>query len=457
MNASQDSGQTVFPTGNYTFTVISSNTAFQGSFGWYALDEPTQLHPIVSNSAGASNAVQVPVNFGLYANVIPAPGFGEPYTLKSQPQLNGDGSDHFLTFDTPKNGTAIGLEDWVDGDFNDGVLLMAPTGNIPAPSQVHITINSVDLSDNPVNGVWTVIRSADGTVLKTGFTPLTFTGTFGTTFRVSVANYDGKVFHHWQDGSAERTRTVGLTANTTSTAVYDTGDSLRGFTPLAYTEKQPNLTVNATTLGDSRTLHMWAIIDPQSTNSSGTTYKVYAGNYQDIVFDHWSDGSRDRIRTLTIGENTTITAFYQTASIPSTQSVVFAQKTVLQTPGISKSLRGVDAHLTCLDGSHTDGYLFDFSATRTGNSTVSGSWLREGAPGVPGRAQETITRANITSINFRLEGTWTNNDTFLDCGASSSLPSTAIIEGSCISDALVTFAGPNGLTGSFRGNVTCTV
>lgn len=61
---------------------------------------------------------------------------------------------------------------------------------------------------------------------------------------------------------------------------------------------------------------MWTIIDPQPADSSGTTYKVYASNYQNLVFDHWSDnGSTDRIRTITIGEAATITAYYKTDSI----------------------------------------------------------------------------------------------------------------------------------------------
>ena len=57
---------------------------------------------------------------------------------------------------------------------------------------------------------------------------------------------------------------------------------------------------------------MWTIIDPLSSDSSGTTYKVYASNHQDRVFDHWDDGSTDRIRTLTISADTAMTAFYRT-------------------------------------------------------------------------------------------------------------------------------------------------
>jgi hypothetical protein len=57
---------------------------------------------------------------------------------------------------------------------------------------------------------------------------------------------------------------------------------------------------------------MWTIIDPQSGDASGTTYKLYASNYKDRVFNHWEDGSTNRVRTLSIGEGATITAYYKT-------------------------------------------------------------------------------------------------------------------------------------------------
>jgi hypothetical protein len=56
---------------------------------------------------------------------------------------------------------------------------------------------------------------------------------------------------------------------------------------------------------------MYSIIDPQPSNSSETTYKVYAGNYQDKVFDRWEDGSTDSVRTLAISDDKTITAYYR--------------------------------------------------------------------------------------------------------------------------------------------------
>jgi hypothetical protein len=33
-------------------------------------------------------------------------------------------------------------------------------------------------------------------------------------------------------------------------------------------------------------------------------------HYQEMIFDHWEDGSTDRVRTLTISEDAEITAYY---------------------------------------------------------------------------------------------------------------------------------------------------
>ena len=101
--------------------------------------------------------------------------------------------------------------------------------------------------------MWAAIRAPDWTILKSGFTPMAFTGTHSAQYKITVANHVG-----------------------------------------------------------SKMLHMWMIIDPQSTGPSGTIYKLYASNYKDRVFDHWSDGSADRVRMLTINEATTITAYYRT-------------------------------------------------------------------------------------------------------------------------------------------------
>jgi hypothetical protein len=201
-------------------------------------------------------------------------------------------------------------------DARDGFPDWGVSPNVIVPTESELTVNAVDLSGNPISGMWTVIRLAsDGTVLQSGFTPLQFSGDTGTDYRVSVANYNGIVFSKWQDDeSTDRSRTINLSSDTVLTAIYDTGAVLKGFTSLTYpgTTESPSLTVNAVNLDGSNTLHMWTVIDSQTTDESGTTYKVHIHNYQDIIFDHWEDDSTDMVRILTITEDATITAYYQT-------------------------------------------------------------------------------------------------------------------------------------------------
>ena len=122
----------------------------------------------------------------------------------------------------------------------------------------------------------------------------------------------------WDGDQRNNTRTVILPSDTTVTAYYLSAIHLvRGFTELTSEsdEQAPDLTVRAALPDGNQTLHMWTIILPTEDGSSESgqqSYKVYMHDYQDIVFDHWEDGSTDRIRELTIGGNTTGTAYYRT-------------------------------------------------------------------------------------------------------------------------------------------------
>lgn len=299
-----------------------------------------------NNSAGDSHAT------GSWSSVLggAAGGFSDSGAIK-QLHFNGThfeargnwvGFNQDLTPPSPTTQTVIlcpgtPLDDntmvTISGDCDSHQIDFVATNGVKATfqgkiactsAQQTLTVNSVDLLGNSLPGVYTVIRSvADGTILKTGFTPFTFTGNAGTEYKVSVANFDGKAFKHWEDGSTSHTRTINLgTTATTIVASYRTGHSLRGFTPLTYngTNGMPDLTVEAKILnsGSNKTLHMWTLISPQTSSSAlGTataTYRVYATNgYQNLVFDHWGDsGSTDRIRDITISKDTTITTYYRT-------------------------------------------------------------------------------------------------------------------------------------------------
>ncbi len=93
---------------------------------------------------------------------------------------------------------------------------------VDRPDTANLIVKSADLSNNTITGMFTTIRSDNGTILQEGYTPLTFTGDKGSIYTITVANFGNREFDHWGDGSTSVTRTVTLNQDTTITAYYDT-------------------------------------------------------------------------------------------------------------------------------------------------------------------------------------------------------------------------------------------
>ena len=89
----------------------------------------------------------------------------------------------------------------------------------PEPSAYTLTVSSADMAGDVKTGMYTVIREG-GTIVKTGFTPLTYTGTSDKSYTATVSDYGSSIFDHWEDGSTIRTRALNLDADTTIVAHY---------------------------------------------------------------------------------------------------------------------------------------------------------------------------------------------------------------------------------------------
>ena len=98
------------------------------------------------------------------------------------------------------------------------VTVEAAAASLP-PDNYDLLVNAVDMSGAPKTGMYTTIREG-GTTVKTGFTPVAFTGSGGAAYSVTVYNYGSSVFDHWEDGSTSRTRDVTLNSDTVMTAHY---------------------------------------------------------------------------------------------------------------------------------------------------------------------------------------------------------------------------------------------
>ena len=129
----------------------------------------------------------------------------------------------------------------------------------------------------------TVNAGAGGSVSSSG-------GTYNQVTEVTLtATPDtGYSFVSWSDGSTEQSRTITLSENTTLTANFE----------LVYT-----LTVNAGTGG--------SVSSNGGTYASGTQVTLSATPDTGYSFVSWSDGSTEQSRTITLSENTSLTANFE--------------------------------------------------------------------------------------------------------------------------------------------------
>jgi len=88
------------------------------------------------------------------------------------------------------------------------------------PTTVSVTIQTVDMSGNQIQGLWTVVQSG-GATFQTGFSPMSFTATSGVQYEVTVSNYGNDVFSHWSTGSTSNTITITPSQATTLVAYYN--------------------------------------------------------------------------------------------------------------------------------------------------------------------------------------------------------------------------------------------
>lgn len=261
---------------------------------------------------------------------------GETVLVSGKVQDAEEGSQALIQILNP-NGAAyrlelVPLED--DGTFSYSFTINGPLGisgmyrvaasygDLPAYTsfyfqapQFHLTIHAHSQDGSALN-MWAAVITqitSSGYAGVSSFTPTSIQLDAGKTYSVTVADYLDSKFSRWEDGSTSRTRTIELSANTTLTAYYESGKSIRGFTSLTYygPDEEPDLTVNAVSL-DGEALYMWTRIQSVEKSESGTTYAVTVSDYSAYYFDHWEDGSTDRTRVLTTGEDKEITAFYRT-------------------------------------------------------------------------------------------------------------------------------------------------
>jgi hypothetical protein len=138
------------------------------------------------------------------------------------------------------------------------------------------------------------------------------------------------------------------------------------------------------------------------------------------------------------------------------KSVSFEQYTFELVPGMSQSLRGVDALVMCPNGSTVSGPLFKFDAARSG-PVESGGWGMLAAPGAALGDGGEFGKVKVNAKNFKLEGPWEGimgRNNAVTC-FDAPLPANVVIKGTCGIEVVVDFRASNGMRGSFTGDVIC--
>ncbi len=89
-----------------------------------------------------------------------------------------------------------------------------------------LTVRAYSTTGGNTLSMYTEIMSGS-TIVESGFTPLTYTGTADRTYTVRVHNYEDRIFSHWGGGGSgsSNPRTLTLWGDTTAVAYYDTGST----------------------------------------------------------------------------------------------------------------------------------------------------------------------------------------------------------------------------------------
>lgn len=179
--------------------------------------------------------------------------------------------------------------------------LDVPLQNIP------ITVQAEQADGSPLTGMWSVV-SQGGNVVASGYTPFTFQATQGEKYAVSTANYGNYTFNHWSNGATTPLTTVTASQATTLTAFYGGQRDL--------------IDVQSITSSGAALTGMWTVVRQGGSivasgytpldfyGSSGLQYTVTVSNFGSHSFEHWDNWGTDASRSLTLGQNTWLTAIY---------------------------------------------------------------------------------------------------------------------------------------------------
>ncbi len=237
------------------------------------------------------------------------------------------------------------------------------------PTTATITVTSVYSDGKSLTGMYIVLKQ-NGNTIATGFTPITFTVSFGQSYMITAADYINAYFNHWGDGTQSRSiyMTV-LNPSNSLQAIYTT-------TPQPAPSGTPggpnSVTVNSSYLTAATLNGMYAELrldgntlaggfTPMTfTNLATAPYQIVMYSGQDNYMRHFSDGTLIRYHYVTPGAGPiTLNAMYE--NVPSASS---AQLNVNAFDTLGHPINGLWMGLT------PPGQTTQYTASFTGASDV---------------------------------------------------------------------------------------
>lgn len=234
--------------------------------------------------------------------------------------------------------------------LDEVVAVLDPQGNNNLRT---LSVRASDLRGDSLEGTLATVSPADNTI-TTLQTPLAHVGNVSSTYIVTALSNSTHIFDHWDDGSTDPSRAVTLDSSKVLRAYYRTPST---------SDLHSSIVVNALTTQGGQ-LGMWISVLQEGVDSGsgltplvspaqdGRTYTVTANDHQHLVFDHWEDGTTERMRTIKPQEdNMYLTAYYRIEKNPSLVDLTVDAYTLDGT-----EIRGLWSVITPPDGDTIGGH-----------------------------------------------------------------------------------------------------
>lgn len=90
--------------------------------------------------------------------------------------------------------------------------------DVQKENATYVTVGASSVLGKPLTGLWTVVTFGKNNI--SGFVPFTFVETPGTSYAVTMPNFQNYTFDHWNDGTKSNSITISPKGNYTLTAYY---------------------------------------------------------------------------------------------------------------------------------------------------------------------------------------------------------------------------------------------